>query len=185
MRGKKTDWVTKITESENKITSFTGFVTTSVLNTKATETVNKIPDVTNLATEAALNTKAAEAESKIRDITLLTTKAAQIQAIEIESRISDTTRFLTTPEFNRLTKISFDTKWKKQQIALQVKDNALDVADKNREKIKKNFRRLSYFNDKNFFDNDGSQNYLMSQLYSLNFTNFFLAKVSSREGFIP
>ena len=73
---KKIDYNTKITESENKVTSFTGFSTTTVLNTKVTVIVNKILGITNLATKAVLNTKAAEVESKIRDIKILATKAA-------------------------------------------------------------------------------------------------------------
>ena len=40
---------------------------------------------------------------------------------------------------------------------------ALDIADKYCEKIKRNFRRLSYFNGKSYLDHDGSQNYLTFQ----------------------
>ena len=56
----------------------------------------------------------------------------------------NTTGFITTPEFNRLTKISFDARMTEARKSLQVKvktvsqkDTALDVADKNREKVKK------------------------------------------------
>ena len=59
---------------ENKISSVTGLVTTTMLNTK-TEIVNRIPDITIVATKAALNLKATEIDSKIRDITNLATKA--------------------------------------------------------------------------------------------------------------
>ena len=41
-------------------------------------------------------------------------------------------------------------------------DNALDTADKNREKVRKlQTFDLSYFNTKKDFDNNGSQNYLV------------------------
>ena len=40
---------------ENKISSVTGLVTTTMLNTKTTEIVNRIPDITIVATKAALN----------------------------------------------------------------------------------------------------------------------------------
>ena len=56
---KKTDYITKITEIENKIPSVTGLVTTAALNAKTTEIKNKIPNLTNLAAKDALNTKEA------------------------------------------------------------------------------------------------------------------------------
>ena len=86
---------------------------TPALNTKVTKIGNKIPNFANLATKAALNTKAAEVESKITDITNVATKAG-IQKPEIENKIPYTTGFITTPEFNRLTKMSFDSKMKKK-----------------------------------------------------------------------
>ena len=51
---------------------------------------NEIPDITNLATKAALNTKATEIKNKIRD----------------------TAGFITTLEFNKLTKLSFHARMK-------------------------------------------------------------------------
>ena len=42
--------------------------------------------------------------------------------------------------------------------------NVVDIADKNREKIKKlQIFDLSYFNGRRYFDNDGSENYLIFQ----------------------
>ena len=84
----------------------------------------------------------------------------------------NTTGFITTPEFNRLTKISFDARMTEARKSLQVKvktvsqkDTALDVADKNREKVKKlQTYNLSYFACKNYFGANGSQHYLVSQL---------------------
>lgn len=51
-------------------------------------------------------------------------------------------------------------KWKKQQKV----DNALGIADENREKIKLQTFDLRCFNYKSYFDNDWSQNYLIFQL---------------------
>ena len=60
------------------------------MNTKATEIENKVPDITDLATKAVLNTR----------------------TTEIENNIPDTSSVITTPEFNRLTKKSFDVRIK-------------------------------------------------------------------------
>lgn len=72
--------------------------------------------ITNLVTEAALSTK----------------------VTEIENKIPDTADLISTPEFNRLTKISFDVKMRGAVKNLANKsqtDNAIDIADKNRGKI--------------------------------------------------
>ena len=126
-------------------------------------------DITNLAVKAALNTKAAEVESKIPGITNLATKTAlNTKATEIGKKILYSTSFITRPEFNRLTKINFNTRMKQEAKSLastgQVDTAALDIADKNREKMKKlpTFD-LSHFNSKRLFDDDGSLSYLISQ----------------------
>ena len=50
----------------------------------------------------------------------------------------DTTRFITTPEFNRLTKTNFDATMKQESISLASKMSctALDIADKIEKKIR-------------------------------------------------
>ena len=64
-----------------------------------------------LATAAALNTKLTEIENKILGITNLATKAAlNTEATGIENRMADAISLITTPEFNRLTKIRFDAR---------------------------------------------------------------------------
>ena len=40
------------------------------------------------------------------------------KAIEIENKITNTSSFITTPEFNRLTKISFDVRIKEAEKGL-------------------------------------------------------------------
>ena len=49
---------------------------------------------------------------------------------EIENKIPDTTSFITTPNFNRLTKLSLKSEVK----------NTLDLGDKNRVKMKNLFQ---------------------------------------------
>ena len=88
------------------------------MNTKAPEIESKTPANTNLATKVALNAK----------------------VTEIENKIPDTTGFITTSEFNRPAKISFDARIIEEAKSLASKsqvDGALDIGDKNREKIKK------------------------------------------------
>ena len=61
---------------------------------------------------------------------------------EIENKISDTTGFLTTSEFNRLIKINFDTRMKEAAKNLASKsevDAALDIALR---KLKNNCKRF-------------------------------------------
>ena len=95
---------------------------------KAVEVECKTNGITNLATTAVLNTKATEIENKELDIA----------------------GFITTSVFNRLSKISFDSRIKEAAKSVARKsqlDNALDIADKSREKIRKlQTFDLSYFN---------------------------------------
>ena len=66
-----------------------------------------------MTTKASLNAKTREVESEIPYITNQATKVAlNAKATEMENEILDTTGFITIPEFNRLTKISFDAKMK-------------------------------------------------------------------------
>ena len=70
----------------------------------------------------------------------------------------NTSSFITTPEYNRLTRISFEARINEAAKILASKsqvDNALNIADKNREKIEKLHRfDLRYFDGKMHFDND-------------------------------
>ena len=81
--------------------------------------------------------------------------ALNTEATETENKQPDTTGFNTTPEFNKLTKTPFDWRMKKSSKTTckenQV-DNALDIADKNREDMKRlQAFDLSYFNDRRYF----------------------------------
>ena len=80
---KKTDLNAKITEIENKISSITGLATNSTL----TAVENKIPNVSNLVTKTDYNTKISDIEKKITD--------------------HNHDKYITTPEFNKLTTENF------------------------------------------------------------------------------
>ena len=100
-------------EIENKVSSVTGLV--AALNTKATEIVDEIPDITNLAFKGALSTK----------------------TVKIKNKMPDITSFINTPEFHKLTKISFDARTKtavKNLVSKGEVKNALDLGEINREK---------------------------------------------------
>ena len=75
---KKTDYNTKITETEDKIPDTSNLATKTALTTVE----NKIPDTSNLATKTALTT----AENKIPDISNLATKTA---LNTVENKIPD------------------------------------------------------------------------------------------------
>ena len=77
---KKTDFNTKVTEIEGKITSITGLAT----NSELTAVENKIPDVSSLVKKTDFNTKVTEIEGKIPDVSSLVKKtdyAAEIANI--------------------------------------------------------------------------------------------------------
>ena len=77
----------------------------------------------------------------------MTTAGLNAKATKIGSKKHDTASFITTQEFNRLTKISFDAKMKEAAKILASKskvDHALDK--KIKIERKKNCRRLIWVN---------------------------------------
>ena len=94
----------------------TGLVSTAAFNTNVKETENKIPDIISLSTKTALKTK----------------------ATDTENRIPNTSIFITALDFKRLTKISFNTRFKEADKSLVMKTevkNGLDLGDKSRGKM--------------------------------------------------
>ena len=65
----------------------------------------KRPKTSDLAKKTDLNTKTAEIEDKI---SLATSSAFNAKPTEIENKVPDTSHFINTQEFNKLTKRSFD-----------------------------------------------------------------------------
>ena len=75
-------------------------------------------NITNLSTKSALNTK----------------------ATKIETKIPDTAGFITTSEFKRLAKMSFNAIMKEEVKSIANKtqvDTALDIVDNNKEKVRR------------------------------------------------
>ena len=97
---KKTKYNAKVKEIEDKIPDITNLATNTTLNAKTNEIKNEIPSITNLATTAALNTKINEVKNKKPNITNLATDTV---LTAVEHKVPDNNKYITTPEFNKLT----------------------------------------------------------------------------------
>ena len=174
---KKADYNELVTKVDNIYTS--GLVKKTDYNTKITEIEGKIPDISNLATKAALTT----IENKIRNISNLVKKTdynTKITDIENKLNNHDHDKYLNTSEFNKvaadlfnariaqanlITKTDFDakllslnrkiTKYRSKHLLVENKLNKLKTFDSN------------YFRGKNYFDEDGKQNYYIFQPISM------------------
>ena len=115
----------KIKNTEDKIPDIISLATNASLNAKINEVKCEIPRITNLATNSALNAKINEVKCEITSITnlvlllllLLLLKIKYLMLVisqktdyntkinEIEKKITDHDRdkYITTPEFNKLT----------------------------------------------------------------------------------
>ena len=98
----------------------------------------------------------------------MTTAALNAKVTETENETPDTSHFINTQEFYRLTKISLDVRMKEAEKSLASKTeltNALDLRDKNRGKKKEKFWKFysSHFLGKRHFEDDGMENYLVFQ----------------------
>ena len=80
----------KIGDVDKKIPDTSGLVTTTVLNTKISEVENKIPNTSNLVATTVLNTKISE----------------------VENKIPNHDKYITTPEFKKLTAENFAARLK-------------------------------------------------------------------------
>ena len=89
----KTNFDTKFTGLENKISNTSGLVKKTDYNTKITEIENKIPDISGLATKTALTT----VENKIRSISNLATKTA---LTTVENRIPSISGLVKKTDYN-------------------------------------------------------------------------------------
>lgn len=116
---KNNDYDGKIIEIEKKKkTSISGLLSNTALKQKIADIKGKIPDISNLTTKAALNGI----------------------ATEIEKKIPDNGKFITTPEFNNLTKLNFDDRMKEGAEKLGTKEKvniSINLGDKNKKKIER------------------------------------------------
>ena len=101
---KETDLNAKITEVEGKRPSISGLATSLALTTVE----NKIPHVGKLVKRTDYNTKASETEKKITD--------------------HNHDKYITTPQFNRLTGSNFQAKLKQAKF---ITKRYLDTESKN------------------------------------------------------
>ena len=103
---KKDVYNSKVKNIEDKIPDITNLATTTTLNAKINDVKGEMPSITNLATKASLNA----VENKIPSISNLVKKTDyNIKINETEKKITDHKhdKYLTTPEFNKLTSESF------------------------------------------------------------------------------
>ena len=126
---KKDVYNAKIKNIEDKIPDITNLVTKTSLNAKINEVEGEIPSITNLATTAALKFKINDVKGKIPSITNLASTAtltaienkmpnvsSLVKRTDYNTKISETEKkttdhdhdkYITTPEFNKLTAGSF------------------------------------------------------------------------------
>ena len=160
---KTTDFNSKVTEIEGKIPSISGLATSSALTTVE----NKIPGVGSLVKKTYFNTKVTEIESTIPDVSSLVKKSDY--ATEITSIKND---YVTNAAFNArhkdlIQKTKSDTEVKK--INDKITSNSSELQTHNyrlnqaKDRIDELERIASYFRGKNYFEGDGTQNYLVFQ----------------------
>ena len=96
----------KISDFNKKISNISGMVKKADDNMKVTKSINKIPSFTGLVTTAVINKKASEIESKYLISLLGLKNCSDTKNTEVESKIPGITTF------NRLTKRHFDARMK-------------------------------------------------------------------------
>ena len=110
----------------------------------------KIPDISDLVKERYFNSKITEVEGKIPSISGLATNSA---LTAVENKITDASSLAK--------KTDYDTKF--QDIGKRIISNKTKnlLVENELKKIKTFY--LSYFKGKNYFAEDGTQNYLVFQ----------------------
>ena len=151
------------------------FVLRTKYNADKTELENKIPDVSNLATKIAFTT----VENKIPDVSSRVKKTSNnAKVIEIENKLTDHNhyKYITTSEFNTLAKDVFNARLAQANLITKTDFDA-KLSSLNREITTNKIKHLlvenelnqlktfnsSYFIGKSYFEEDGTQNYLVFQ----------------------
>ena len=149
---------TALTAVENKIPDTSGLVKKTDYNTKITDIESKIPDITNLVTKTTLTS----VENKIPDISNLARKTALTNLSntvpDINTLIlkSDSDRKIRETENKFVSKTGFDSKL--------AQANVFTKRNVDAKIIENNIKKLQsfdsgYFVGKNYFGEDGTQNY--------------------------
>ena len=86
---------------------------------KGNEVENEIPSISNVATTAALDAKINEVKNKLYNIANLATTTTALTAVE--NKISDHSKYVTTPGFNKLTAENFAARIAQANLALYFK----------------------------------------------------------------
>ena len=152
----KSDYDADKTELENKIPNISNLATKTALTTVE----NKIPNISNLAIKESLNT----IENKIPDVSNLVKKS------DYDTKIKDIENkyITTTTEFNKLTSDAVNARIVQANLVKKTDfDNKLSDLNRkivsNKTKDISLAKELSYFHGKNYFDEDGNQNYYIFQ----------------------
>ena len=154
--------------TENKIPDVTNLGTKTILNTKVNEGKAEIPSISDLATTYALTA----VENKIPNFSNLVKKSDYDTKVnKIEKKINDHKheKYITTPEFNKLTAEKFVARL--AQANLVVLKVLIKKITPNKTKhliVENELKKLEtfdsiHFRGKNHFQDDGTQNYLVFQ----------------------
>ena len=104
----------KMKDIEDKIPDNTDLATNTTLNAKINNVKNEIPRITNLLTSASLNAKMNEVKNKIPNIANSATNTA---LTVVENKIPDHSKYITTPEFKKLTAENVTSRLKQANLA--------------------------------------------------------------------
>ena len=104
----------KIKDIEDQMPDITNLATNNTFNAEINEAKSEIPSITNLATTAVLDAKMNDVKNKIPNITNLATSTA---LTTVENKVPDHSKYITTPEFNKLTAESFTARLAQANLA--------------------------------------------------------------------
>ena len=151
-------------------------VTSFVKKAKLTELGNKIPDVSSLVRKTALTA----VENKISDVSSLVKKQIMTKkSVGLKKKLTDHNqdKHITTPEFNTLASSVFNARLAQADLIAKTDfDTKLSSLNRkitaNKAKhllIGNEFKKLkafysSYFKGRNYFEEDGTQKYLVFSL---------------------
>ena len=147
---KKADYNKLVTKVDNIDTS--GFVLKTKYDTDKSELEKNIPDTSSLVKKTDYNTKITEIEGIIPGISNLATKTA---LATVENKVPDISNLATKTALTTVAKLSGRnrkiTKNKSKHLLVENESNKLKTFDS------------GYFCSKNYFDEDGIQNYYIFQ----------------------
>ena len=173
----KAKYDTDKSELENEIPDTSGLIKKTKINynTKITDIEGKIPDINNLATKTALNT----VENKIPDVGNLVKKTDyNTKVTEIENKLNNHNhdKYIDTSEFNKLAADVFNARLAQANLItktdfhakLSILNRKITATKSKHLLVENELNKLKtfdsgYFIGKNYFEEDGTQNYLVFQ----------------------